>query len=110
MTHEYIGEEVVDIKNTPFADYERKDWALEHIERYGQIDGDHHKTWVIDQVARILMGTPVIVSEALWTNPTLSEYRFETGEPSKKYLDWVEASKMGSGGTEIYTYDVGIAP
>ncbi len=24
--------------------------------RYGQIDGDHHKTWVIDQMLRLLAG------------------------------------------------------
>ena len=30
--------------------------ALELIERYGGIDGGHHKQWVIDQVARVLTG------------------------------------------------------
>lgn len=30
--------------------------ALELIERYGTIDGDHHKQWVIDQIARKLTG------------------------------------------------------
>lgn len=31
--------------------------ALEVIYRCGQIDGDHHKAWVIDQVVKALMGT-----------------------------------------------------
>lgn len=30
--------------------------ALEKIYRYGQIDGGHHKMWVLDQVVRALMG------------------------------------------------------
>lgn len=31
--------------------------ALDCAIRYGQIDGDHHKAWVIDQVVRMLSGT-----------------------------------------------------
>ena len=30
--------------------------AVELGIRYGQIDGAHHKTWVIDQMIRILCG------------------------------------------------------
>lgn len=30
--------------------------ALDMIFRYGQIDGDHHKAWLIDQVVRNLLG------------------------------------------------------
>ncbi len=30
--------------------------ALDIIASYGQIDGAHHKAWVIDQVARVLTG------------------------------------------------------
>ena len=30
--------------------------AAELLLRYGQIDGAHHKTWVIDQALRILLG------------------------------------------------------
>ena len=30
--------------------------ALEIIFDYSQIDGSHHKAWVIDQVARVLLG------------------------------------------------------
>ena len=31
--------------------------ALDMITRYGGIAGDHHKSWVLDQVVRILTGT-----------------------------------------------------
>lgn len=33
---------------------ERAAWALDLAVRYGQVDGDHHKAWVIDQVVRLL--------------------------------------------------------
>ena len=47
---------------------------------YGQIDGDHHKTWVIDQMIRELLGTEY--------DNFIKEYE-EDGE---------------------YTWDIGIAP
>jgi hypothetical protein len=34
---------------------ERIKKALEMASRYGQIDGAHHKTWVIDQMVRALL-------------------------------------------------------
>jgi hypothetical protein len=36
--------------------FEAKADALDLIRRYGGIDGDHHKAWVLDQVARLLAG------------------------------------------------------
>lgn len=30
--------------------------AVNLIGRYGGIDGEHHKTWLIDQVMRVLLG------------------------------------------------------
>jgi len=30
--------------------------ALDYASRYGTIDGAHHKTWVIDQMVRVLVG------------------------------------------------------
>ena len=40
----YLGEKVVDIKDTPYKNYTQSDWAMEYIERYGGIDGAHHKS------------------------------------------------------------------
>jgi hypothetical protein len=47
--------------------YEDEHYRLEHGNvseralalalRYGQIDGDHHKAWVIDQMVRLLAGS-----------------------------------------------------
>lgn len=56
--------------------------SLRLIERYGGIDGAHHKQWVIDQVARVLTGT--------------------------SYRKWVKA--MTSGDNEGYEWDTGVAP
>jgi|ERR1017187_1222748 hypothetical protein len=58
--------------------------ALSIIELYGQIDGPHHKAWVIDQVARALL--------------------------KDDYPSWVVGRKDGKDGPNTYGYDPGIAP
>jgi hypothetical protein len=58
--------------------------ALEIAERYGQIDGAHHKAWVIDQMVRALTGSD--------------------------YEAWVAHSKDGEDGPDTYDWDEGIAP
>lgn len=57
--------------------------ALEVIERYGGIDGEHHKTWVIDQAVRALV---------------------------PDYGAWVREMRAGEDGPETYDWNVGIAP
>ena len=54
--------------------------------RYGQIDGDHHKMWTIDQMVRALTGNET--DYKLWVQDYV--YDKETGEE--------------------YTWDTGIAP
>lgn len=99
--NDYLGEELVtDLTGTDYEGFTPTQWALEYIFRYGQIDGDHHKTWVLDQVARILCGTPVIVKKASWgtnsANVRLVEYRHDTAEePSVKYEAWVASQTPG---------------
>ena len=56
--------------------------ALTIAARYGQIDGGHHKAWVIDQMCRALLG--------------------------REYARFVAESKRGEDGPE--TWDEGIAP
>ena len=51
---------------------------------YGQIDGGHHKQWVIDQMVRVLTGS--------------------------QYPNFVREYKAGEDGPETYSYDEGIAP
>lgn len=59
--------------------------ALELAWCYGQIDGSHHKMWVINQMVRTLCGN------------------------EEKYEEWVEAYQTPYG-EEYYVWDVGVAP
>jgi hypothetical protein len=58
--------------------------ALGFAESYGGIDGEHHKTWVIDQMVRALTG--------------------------KRYATWVAEMKDGEDGPNTYEWNEGIAP
>ena len=62
--------------------------ALDIAWRYGQIGGDHHKTWVIDQMVRALHGDP-------------NEYKI-----------WVEEYEkpLSNDPDDRYEWDEGIAP
>ena len=95
----YLGEFLV--TDSEESQYTKDQWAVEYLSHYMSIDGAHHKQWLLDQIARILMGTPVIVSEARWDNGH-KEIRFTTGEPSQEYLSWR--------GDEWTEDDEGIAP
>ncbi len=113
MTSAYLGEtRLTLLTSTPYDGFTQSMWALEFIARYGQIDGDHHAKWVLDQIARVLHGTPVIVSVAQWEGGKV-EYRIETETPpSSQYLKWVERLKVfdTETGEFEYDYDEGRAP
>lgn len=64
------------------------DMALGIAFRYGGIDGSHHKTWVIDQMVRILT---------------------EDYGPGS-YEEWVKRYQDGEDGPNTYEWDEGIAP
>lgn len=66
------------------TDGERIKAALVIIERYGGIEGDHHRAWVIDQVVRKLKGDA--------------------------YEAWVVEMCDGVDGPNTYDWDVGIPP
>lgn len=103
MMEGYIGEKRVPLEESPFADFGVDDWVLLFIEKYGGIHGDHHKTWVLDQVARILNGTEIEVKVAAWENG-YTEWRIGTGEASDEYRRWVKGNFLDG------DYDTGIAP
>lgn len=65
-------------------DDDRIEKALDLAVRYGQIDGAHHKTWVIDQMVRILAGDG--------------------------YEQLVKDACDGEDGPKTYGWDVGIPP
>lgn len=104
----YLGETIVEQKDSPYKDYTKEDWSLLFIYKYGGIDGAHHKDWVLDQVVRILNDAPVEIRVAKWSNGQ-EEYRFNVGT-SQKYQDWVKAYEDGEDGPNTYSYEEGIAP
>lgn len=113
MSQKYLGEFEVKLSESPFANYNPQDWAMHFIAVYSQIEGAHRKQWVLDQVARILKGTSVIVTQARWEHT--EEYRVCLGEPSEDYLSWATAMRGQWVKTEEYewweyNYDAGIAP
>jgi len=108
----YLGDFEINIETHPeFSTYTREDWAMYFITLFSGIDGSHHKDWLIDQIARILKGTPMVVVEAQWDNG-YSEYRVSTGDPSEEYLEWVQEmlGEVDEDGEYEYSYDEGIAP
>ena len=58
--------------------------ALNIAFSYAQIDGAHHKAWVIDQMVRSLTGD--------------------------EYKTWIANHNAGEDGAETYSWDEGIAP
>lgn len=82
--------------------------ALDIINRYGGIDGAHHKQWCLDQVVRILTRCPKV------TRTTLDHkgrpYNYETLSESREYQDWVAAHEEGEDGPHTYPWDKGVAP
>lgn len=111
MENKFLGETVVDIKDTPFKDYKKEDWVLYFIETYGQYDGGHHKQWVLDQIVRILKGTAIEIKLAKWSNG-LEEYRIRLLEPTEDYKVWVSymRNEQAEDDNLLYSYDEGIAP
>lgn len=112
----YLGEFPVDVAKHPvYSKWIAADWAMLFIGKYGGIDGDHHKTWVLDQVARILKGTPVVVVQARWNNHEPEDRFTVASPPSKTYTQWVKEMKGPWVKTKYYEgweygYDEGIAP
>lgn len=58
--------------------------AIELIGDYGDIDGNDHKQWLLDQVLRVLLGI--------------------------SYKEWIILWEHGEDGPKTYIWDTGIAP
>lgn len=65
---------------------DRVDKAIDLAWDYGQIDGDHHKMWVIDQMVRIIFGD------------------------KEKYKEWVNEYEKTDEYGDKYSWEIGIAP
>lgn len=104
----YLGETLVSQNDVEeFKSFNQSDWAMYFIEGYGQIDGEHHKLWVLDQVAQLLKGTPVVIKLAKWDDGSC-EYR--VGLSKEKNLEYIEWRRKIFGDFDKYGYDEGIAP
>lgn len=57
--------------------------ALDLAIRYGGIDGDHHKAWVIDQMVRALTGDDyeLVIKNACAGDVGPETYEWNTGIP-----------------------------
>jgi len=82
--------------------------ALDIAIEYGDIDGDHHKRWVIDQMVRALTNCPMLKEEALDCNRVKFTYEYQ-GE-SEEYKKLVADACAGEDGPDTYEWDEGIAP
>lgn len=62
---------------------ERIEAAIELAVRFGGIDGDHHKAWVIDQMVRVLAGDEYekVVKEACDGEDGPNTYDWDCGIP-----------------------------
>ncbi len=107
MTDQKI--KIVAKKKTPFSCYSAKDMAMHFIGEYGHIDGDHHKAWVLDQVARALLGAPGKFT--MTEHGDECDYSVTMGE-SEEYRYWVKAmcGDEDENGDAEFDYDEGIAP
>jgi len=52
----YLGQTDVSASDAHYGAFTPRDWALEFLEMYAGIDGEHHKQWLLDTLARILLG------------------------------------------------------
>lgn len=106
----YMGEIEVKQADTSYAKYGRVEWAMYFIEKYGQIDGDHHKAWVLDQAVRCLKGAPITIKKAQWTDHP-PEFRVKVGT-NKTYEQWVVEmqGELDENGDFEYGYEEGIPP
>jgi hypothetical protein len=88
--------------------YDRIKEALDVLVRYGQTDGDHHKTWIIDQTVRCLTGCPKQKRAKMGQTGIMWEWE-ELGE-SEEYKHLITEACAGDGGRYRYFWDTGIAP
>lgn len=77
--------------------------ALDFAIRYGQIEGGHHRLWVIDQMVRALTGCPLVEQTAIdFRGET---YTFEAQGENDEYRELIKSDDE-----EDSEWDTGIAP
>jgi hypothetical protein len=81
--------------------------AIDVAIRYGGIEGDHHKAWVIDQMIRHLTDCPEVEVTAIDCN---GRYTYIDLGESEEYIELIKAAKDGEDGPDTHDWDIGIAP
>lgn len=87
---------------------QRIEKALQLIDCYGDIDGGHHKQWVLDQVVRALTDCPVRVITG--TDYNGINFCYDGPGKSAEYEQWIKSHADGEDGPNTYDWDEGIAP
>lgn len=82
--------------------------AIDYAVRYGQIDGAHHKAWVIDQMVRALTGCPVLIHEHRDRNGTVTTD--EEQLDGDEYRDLIAHACDGDDDPDTYSWDEGVPP
>lgn len=82
--------------------------ALDIAMRYGGIDGDHHKMWVIDQMVRALHGVPL--ESFVGTDVRGNRYEFDAQGTNEQYAEWIRLHNSGDDGPDTYSWGTGIPP
>ena len=82
--------------------------ALDFALCYGGIDGDSHKTWVIDQMVRALTGCPMV--NYVGTDSSGRKYECDVQGAGDEYITWVRNACNGEDGPATYSWDEGIPP
>jgi hypothetical protein len=83
--------------------------ALDVAINYAQIDGGHHKMWVIDQMVRHLTGCPTVMGHGI-SSGNGEPFVYETLGESEDYLEFIRVHNVDDDGEEQYEWDKGIAP
>ncbi len=81
--HKGIEGELINTKDL-LEQYKRIKKALYFVERFGGIDGDHHKQWLITQMTKALLG-----SKEAWEKWEL-EMRGDPEDEFNYYGEWDE--------------------
>lgn len=106
---EHISNDMFDKSPEEMDDGERVQAALDVASSYGGIDGDHHKAWIIDQMVRVLTGSPFEVS-AIHSGADGRRFTHEKLGESEEYRDFVKQYEEGEDGPYTFDWDTGIAP
>jgi hypothetical protein len=82
--------------------------ALQIARDSGQVDGSHHKAWVIDQMVRALTGCPIIELRAL--DSRKKPYTYKAFGNSELYEKFIKMHNDGEEGPDTYSWEEGIPP